>query len=308
MLIFYLISCVINVAIAAGFFFRFRQTQIPSYRTIGLAVLANAVAAGLLAFLGDMIFGSFIVSLAIIYGASIVSALAGLVMVMVVLGLLRTWIASMRTGMAPAVHKLDKADQICGYLRIAYPVLTLVSILFFVLLIVSLGFAAILSLVIGLVFAVAVVAQCAIIVWMYLDIHNAGTGNESELRKRNQLLKLAGLTFFGAWPAMLSGFGAGIGGAVVWWIWYGIALWPGAFVALDEPVQPAQGGMSAGKYGATPPVPPYQAGAQQPYSAQPDYSQQQQQQYGAPQAAYQPQYQQQYGGQPQQPYQGGYAQ
>jgi len=288
MLIFYLISFIINLAIFAGFMYRYRETSAKAYLHIGLAVLAEAIAAAILAFLGDMIFDSFIVSLVIIYAAAIVGSLAGLVMVMVVLQQLRVWIESMRTGTAPQVNRLDKSEQISKYLRIAYPVLTLLSILFYVLLIVSLGFAAILSIVVAIAFTVAVVTQCAIIVWMYLDLHNQGAGNESELRKRNQLLKLAGLTFFGAWPAMLSGVGAGVGGIVVWWVWYGIALWPGALLGFEEPVQAANAGNK------------YAPGVASPYGTQPagDYSQAPAYSQQPPQAAYQPQYQQQYGGQP----------
>jgi len=298
MLIFYLIALIIDLAITAGFFVRYRQTSARPYLHLGLATLASAVSSALMAFLGDMLFDNIIIMLAIIYVSAIIASLAGLVMVMVVLGLLRTWIQSMRSGTRPTVNKLDKSEQICKYLRIAFPVLTLLSIAFYVLLVVSLGFAGILALIVGLAFAVAVVVQCFLIVWMYLDLHGANTTTPSMMQKRNQLMKLGGLTFFGAWPAMLAGVGAGIGGAVCWWIWYVIALWSGALIGFEIPAQespimtgpPMTEGMDT-KYGPGPGMMGGYAQAPQGFG-QP------------PQASYQPQHQQPYGGQPQ----GGYAQ
>jgi len=308
MLIFYIIALVIQLAVFAGFMVRYRQTQVKSYLHLALATLANAVASAMMAFLGDMIFDSLMIMLVIIYAASIISSLAGLVMIMVVLGMLRTWVDSMRAGVKPMANKLDMAEKIFRYLRITYPVLTFVSLVFYVLLIVSLGFAGILALLVGLAMCLAMCVQCGIIVWMYLDMHGSNSVTESENRKKNQLLKLAGLTFFGAWPAMLAGVSAGIGGAVCWWLWYAIALWPGALVGFEEPIQASGVGGGADMKYANGGSAPQAFGQQGGYNA-PAYG------GASPQATYQPQHQQPYGGQPQggypqqpavpQPYQGG---
>lgn len=48
-------------------------------------------------------------------------------------------------------------------------------------------------------------------------------------------MRLLTLTILSAWPALLDGVASGIGVAVCWWLWYGIALWPGALVGYDLP-------------------------------------------------------------------------
>jgi len=234
--VFYIIDLIVNLVLAAGFAFRYRQTQVKSYLYLGLAVCGFLVGDVLYAFL----LGDLTLTLIIVYVGLAIYALSGLVFVMVVLKLLRTWITSMRRAPAPAAHKLDKSEKLAGYLRYAYPGLTLLSILFFVLLIVSFGAAAILSILVGLLYTICIVTQLAVCVWMWLDIQSVAT--TSQITKRNQLVRIAALTFFSAWPSMFSGFGVGIGASICWWVFYGIALWPNALVGYElEPEAPGQG-------------------------------------------------------------------
>jgi len=250
MLVFYIVDLVINVLIFGGFALRFKQTSVRCYLYLAGAVLMQIIADVLNGFLSD----TSTLSVVVVYGALIVAMLAGLVYVMVVLYLLQVWIQSMRNAARPAKNKLEKSEKFVKVFRIAYPVLTLLLILFFVLLILPTYFPGILAIIIGFVYTVCVVSQLAIVIWMWLDIQSAA--NESQLRKRNQLVRIGALTFFSAWPSLLGGVGAGIGMSICWWVWYGIALWPDAFVGyevepLDAGVQPGTAYPAPGGYADT---------------------------------------------------------
>jgi len=254
--IFSLINLVISLVIFGAFLYRFKQTGVKYYQYLGFATLGYVISAGLLAFLLDL---SPMIVVYIVYGAVIVSTLAGLVFVLSMLHMLQTWVGSMRQAAFPAANKLDMAEKICGYLRIVYPTCTAVLVVIYVLLMVSLGFAGILAMLVGLVYAIAIVTQFAIIIWMYLDIHSVST--ESQIAKRNQLIRIAALCLFASGPAMFGGVGLGLAGSVCWWIWYGIALWPNALCGFDEKPDQVVGfgnpiHVDAGAYPKVPPPVP----------------------------------------------------
>jgi len=249
--VFYILDLVVNGLIFLGFAYRYKQTSVKYYLWLAVAVLAEGVSSALLAFLtgvGDL-------SAIIIYVALILVTLAGLVFVMVVLFLLRDWIQSMRGAPRPAAHKLEKADKIANILKFVYPGLTLLLVVVYILLLSVLVAAGVLALVVGLAYTVAVIVQLVVMVWLWLDIQGADT--ESMIRKRNQLVRIAALAFFASWPALLGGVGTGVGVAVCWWLWYGIALWPNAFVGYDEqPAAQAAAGFGQPSY-PTHPAPVY---------------------------------------------------
>jgi hypothetical protein len=234
--IFSIINLVISLLICGAFFYRFRETGVKYYQYLGLATLGFVVSAAVFAFAYDM--GTALI-LYLVYGSVIISSITGLVFVLTMLHMLRTWVLSMRQAPMPQARKLDMAEKICGYLRIVYPACTATLVVVYVLLMVSLGFASMLAMLVGLVYAVAIVAQFAIIVWMYLDIHAVST--ESQVTKRNQLIRIGAMCLFSSGPAMFGGMGAGVGGSICWWIWYGIALWPNALVGIDERPDQVQG-------------------------------------------------------------------
>jgi len=227
--IFSLINLVISLLIFGAFLYRFKETGVKYYQYLGLATLGYVISSGLLAFLLDV---NYSITVYIVYGAIIISTLTGLVFVLTMLHMLQTWTQSMRQAPFPATNKLDMADKVCRILRIVYPACTATLVVIYVLIMVSLGFAGILAMLVGLVYAISIVAQFAVIIWMYLDIHQVST--ESQIKKRNQLIRIAALCLFASGPAMFGGIGAGIAGSICWWIWYAIALWPNALVGFDE--------------------------------------------------------------------------
>jgi len=231
-LFFYIVDLVVNGLIFLGFAYRYNQTKVRYYLWLALAVLAEAISDVLLAFLTDI--GNL--NAAVIYVSLILVVLAGLVFVMTVLFLLQDWIVSMRNAPRPAANKLVVAEKVTRILKFAYPALTLGLVIIYVLMIVSLTAAAAIALVVGLAYTACVIVQVAIMIWLWLDVQTAS--NESQLRKRNQLVRIAALAFFAAWPSLLGGVGVGIGVAVCWWLWYGIALWPNALVGYEQEPEP----------------------------------------------------------------------
>lgn len=227
--IFALINLVISLLIFGAFLYRYKETGVKYYQYLGIATLGFVISAGLVAFVLDL---SLSLAVYIVYGAVIISAIAGLAFVLCMLHMLQTWVQSMRQAAFPTANKLDMAEKICGILRLVYPACTATLVVIYVLIMVSLGFAGVLAMLVGLVYAVAIVAQFAIIIWMYLDIHAVST--ESQVKKRNQLIRIAAMCLFASGPAMFGGIGVGIAGSLCWWIWYGIALWPNALVGFDE--------------------------------------------------------------------------
>jgi len=227
--IFAIINLVISLLIFGAFLYRYKETGVKYYQYLGIATLGFVISAGLVAFVLDL---SLSLAVYIVYGAVIVSAIAGLAFVLCMLHMLQTWVQSMRQAAFPTANKLDMAEKICGILRIVYPACTATLVVIYILIMVSLGFAGLLAMVVGLVYAIAIVAQFAVIIWMYLDIHAVST--ESQVRKRNQLIRIAAMCLFASGPAMFGGLGVGIAGSLCWWIWYGIALWPNALVGFDE--------------------------------------------------------------------------
>jgi len=227
--IFSLINVVISLIIFGAFLYRYKQTGVKYYQYLGIATLGYVISSGLVAFVLDI---SLSLAVYIVYGAIIISTLSGLVFVMCLLHMLQTWVESMRQAAFPTANKLDMAEKICGILRIVYPACTATLVVVYVLIMFLLGFAGVLAMLVGLVYAIAIVAQFAVIIWMYLDIHQVST--ESQIAKRNQLIRIAALSLFASGPAMFGGLGVGIAGNLCWWIWYGIALWPGALVGIDE--------------------------------------------------------------------------
>jgi len=229
MSVFYILDLVVNGLIFLGFSYRYRQTSVKSYLWLALAVLAEAVSSALLGFLvgvGDL-------SLIIVYVAMILVTLAGLVFAMVMLFLFRDWVQSMRSATQPQAYKLEKAEKVINILRYVYPGLVLLLVVIYVLLLVSVGAAGVLALLVGLAYSCVVFVQLAFMIWLWLDIQKVP--NESMIKKRNQLIRLMGLTFFASWPSLLGGVSAGVGVAICWWLWYGIALWPNALVGYSEP-------------------------------------------------------------------------
>ena len=63
-------------------------------------------------------------------------------------------------------------------------------------------------------------------------------------------MRLGALTFWAAWPSLLSGAGAGIGSSICWWIWFGIILWPKALVGYEDEPPSVMGGGGNGFSGA----------------------------------------------------------
>jgi len=227
--IFSLINLVISLLICGAFLYRHKETGVKYYQTLGFATLGYVISAGILAFAWDM---PASIILYLVYGAIIISTLAGLVFVLTMLSMLQTWVASMRQAPFPAANKLDMAEKICGILRIVYPACTATLAVIYVLIMLTLGFASMLAMLVGLVYAIAIVAQFAIIIWMWLDIREVST--ESQMAKRNQLVRIGALCLFASGPAMFGGIGVGLAGSLCWWVWYGIALWPNALCGFDE--------------------------------------------------------------------------
>lgn len=234
MLFFYVLDLLINAAILGAFVYRYKQTGVKYYKWLAGACGAIVVSSALIAFLADSLAFPGI-TVFVIYGAMIIVSLAGLVFLYTILFMFQDWVHSMRNAPTPAAHKLDKARQIIDILKKVYPGITLTMIVVYVLLMVSLGFAGILVLLVGLVSSVAIVAQLAVMIWMWLDVKDAT--DAAQIQKRNQLIRVAAMTFFSAWPALLGGVGAGLGGSVCYWIWYGIALWPNALVGYEQQPQ-----------------------------------------------------------------------
>jgi len=226
--IFYIIDLVINLLILGGFLFRFKQTRVRYYAVIAAAVCAYIVADVLLA----IIFDDAVLQIVLIYIAVILFMIGGLVLIMVMLDMMRSWVHSMRNAPLPAANKIQTSEKVVRALRIVYPSLTLLLVLFYVLLIFTLLIAGILAIIVGLAYTVCLCFQLGLVIWLWLDVRQVA--NQSQATKRNQLVRLGALIFFGAWPSLLSGVGAGIGTSICWWIWYGIALWPNALVGFDE--------------------------------------------------------------------------
>jgi len=247
---FYIIDLVVNGLIFLGFSYRYHQTKVKYYLWLAVAVLASAVASALLAFLTGI--GNL--SAIVIYVSLILVTLAGLIFIMAQLYLLRDWIQSMRRASKPEPHKLEKADKLCNALKYTYPALTLLLVLAYVLLIVFLTAAGIIVLLVALMLTVAIVLQLGVMVWLWLDVQSVGS--ESMIRKRNQLVRIAALTFFSSWPALLGGVGTGFAAIICWWLWYGIALWPNSLVGFDEPPVETNAGFAQPNYPA-PPAPIY---------------------------------------------------
>jgi len=225
---FYIIDLVINLLILGGFLFRYKQTKVRYYAVIAGAICSYVIGDVLLAF----IFDDAVLQIVLIYIAVILFMIGGLVLIMVMLDILRTWTFSMRNAPLPAANKLQTTDKVVRVLRITYPSLTLLLVIFYVLLIFTLLFAGILAIIVGLVYTICLCFQLGLVIWMWLDVRQVA--NQSQATKRNQLVRLGALIFFGAWPSLLSGIGAGVGTSICWWIWYGIALWPNALVGYDE--------------------------------------------------------------------------
>jgi len=248
--VFYIIDLVVNGLIFLGFSYRYHQTKVKYYLWLAVAVLASAVSSALLAFLTGV--GNL--SAIVIYVALILVTLAGLIFIMAQLFLFRDWIQSMRRASKPDQHKLEKADKLCNALKYAYPALTLLLVLAYVLLIVFLTAAGIVAILVALMFTVAVVVQLGVMIWLWLDVQSVGS--ESMIRKRNQLVRITALAFFSSWPALLGGVGTGFAAIICWWLWYGIALWPNSLVGFDEPPIETNAGFAQPNYPA-PPAPVY---------------------------------------------------
>jgi len=227
--VFYILDLVVNGLIFLGFSYRYQQTKVRYYLWVALAVLAEAVSSALLVFLtgvGDL-------SAIIIYVALILVTLSGLVFVMAVVFLFRDWIQSMQNSAQPQAHKLAKAEKVINILKYVYPGLTFLLVLVYVLLLSFLFAAGFMAIIVAVAYTAAVIVQLAFMVWLLLDIQSVS--DESMMQKRNQLVRIVALTFFASWPALLGGVGTGVGVAVCWWLWYGIALWPNSLVGYDEP-------------------------------------------------------------------------
>jgi len=232
---FYVIDLAVDVLLAGALFYRFRNTKVRYYLYFAIGVLAEAVASGLLAFLSNS-FGLVTLSIIVIYSSLIIYMIANLIFILCVLHMFQAWVRSMRNAPRPSAIKLEKATKLSRILWYIYPALTCLLVLFFVLVVVTLAIAAVLATVTGVAYAVSVVAQLSVTIWLWLDVqHN--TGNPSETRKRDQLVRIGAMTFFAAWPSMLSGLGAGIGSSICWWVFFGIALWPNALIGFDEEPQ-----------------------------------------------------------------------
>jgi len=232
MLLFYLIDAIINFILAVACFLRFRQYRSfdsKPYLRISLAAFAAGTSSMLLCFLGD---GFETLNAVFIYVSLIIYMFSSLVYVLTIVYLLRTWLASMRNAPRPRAHKLARAQKTVRVFTFLYPIFTFILIVFFILLIVTLMWAAILALTVGVLYTLCMIFQIGIIVWLWLDVQVVA--NETEFRKRNQLIRLGALTFWAAWPSLLSGAGAGIGSSVCWWIWFGIVLWPKALIGYNE--------------------------------------------------------------------------
>jgi len=227
--IFGLINLVINLLIFGAFLYRYKETGVKYYKYLGIATLGFVISAGLVAFVLDI---SLNVAVFVVYGAVIISTIAGLAFVLCMLHMLQTWVQSMRQAAFPTANKLDVAERICRILRIVYPACTAALVVIYVLVMFTLDFATVLAIIVGLVYAIAIITQIAAIIWMYLDIH--AVPSESQVAKRNQLIRIGALCVFASGPAMFGGLGVGIAGSLCWWIWFGIALWPNALVGFDE--------------------------------------------------------------------------
>jgi len=261
-LFFYVIDLVINLFFAGGFFYRYKQTSVVHYAHLGAALLAMVTADALLGFLVD----NAGIILYTVNGAIILDMVAGLVIVYVVLNLIKIWIISMKHSAKPAANKLATSERVVGYLKLAYPALTLLSAAFWVMVMVTFYIGATLALLVGLAWTACVVLQLAICAWMYLDIQNVG--NASQTAKRNQLIRLIALSFFGAWPALFAGVGVGYGVSICWWIWMGIALWPNALVGYE--MMPQNTDVSVAEYNGSGMQPKYPNAPEQVYTKNPN--------------------------------------
>ena len=229
MLVFYLVDAIINFLLSVACFLRYRQYHVKPYRHISIAALVAGCGSILLAFLGD---GFDLINAIFIYLSLIIYMFASLVYVLTMVYLFKTWLQSVQNAPRPRANKVNKTQKILRVLTYLYPAYTLLLIVFFVLLIVTLTWATILAVIIGIVYTITMLFQFSLTVYLWKDIQIVG--NESELRKRNQLIRLAVLTFVAAWPPLFSGAGAGIGSSICWWVWFAIVLWPKALCNYEE--------------------------------------------------------------------------
>jgi len=257
-LIFYLVDFLLNLAFTAGFFYRYKQTTVVHYAYLGAAALAMVMTDTVLAFL----IGNIGHILFIVNGAIIINMIAGLVTIYVVLNLITIWIASVKRTPQMGASKMTTSERVFRVLKILYPVLTLLSAIFWIMDMVNIYIGAFFAFLVGVAWTGCVMLQTAICVWMYLDIEIVS--NASQIAKRSQLTRLIGLSFFNAWPALFSGMGVGYIASVCWWIWMGIALWPNALVGFEVEPQITHAAAHKGMEAAYPRMP------QQAYDSKPN--------------------------------------
>jgi len=231
--IFYIIDLVINAALSAAFFYRFKQTKVNYYKIFGFATLGFLLGDIVLE-ISYIMFESVFVALLILSVGFIIGILSGLVILLTLLHMLQTWCGSMRRAAVPAAVKLDRVDQLVRILKIVYPALSgLFCICYIVIMLGLPAIGAILIMLIALVDWVAVVSQIAVSVWVFLDVYRVQAG-DPVMEKRDQFIKIIGMTFFAAWPAMFSGLSVGYGASVCWWVFYAIALWKQNLVGFER--------------------------------------------------------------------------
>jgi hypothetical protein len=166
------------------------------------------------------------------------NVLANLVFDLVVLALLRTWLQSVGQAPRPDTNRKSKSLQITGYLRFALPVLAFLFILFYTLSVavdnrVSWG-----NLVTGIAYVVANTTQLVVALWLWADARN-NMENETLVLKRNQIMVVVGLTFFGSGISYIGVGGLGDRNVVWWFMRCLIAAWTNALVGFEK--EPQQG-------------------------------------------------------------------
>jgi len=176
------------------------------------------------------------------------NVLANLMFDLVVLALLRTWLQSVEHAERPNASRKATSLRITGYLRFILPVASMLYILFYTLSIsvkdqISWG-----TLVVGIAYVIANTMQLVITLWLWSDARHS-LDNESLVQKRNQIIVLVGLTFFGSGISYLGVGGLGDRNVVWWLVRCLVAGWTDALVDYDKPPKQGKGGMTQATFG-----------------------------------------------------------
>jgi len=170
------------------------------------------------------------------------NVIANLMFDLVVLGLLRTWLQSVESAPRPDTTRKNTSLKITGWLRFALPVLAFLFILFYTLSVsvnVNLSWGTVVT---GVAYVIANTLQLAVTLWLWSDARN-DVESDSLVLKRNQIMVLIGLTFFGSGISYLGVGGLGDRNIVWWFMRCLIAAWSNALEDYEKEPLSAKAGM-----------------------------------------------------------------